>query len=334
MRRAIYTYKDTDWIRGIWETLNEDFEDLDLILCKNNEMTLLEGDFIKDRYEIAIRFGTFASYTPPTDFEYNIKEGIKKCSNKLKARQIFMKNKIPTPPVYSLAEIKGMIFNDDYEGINDILPLVARKERHHGGRGFKLLEDVNEVSTAIREGLDFDIGYFSEFYPKQEEYRVHIASGKAIIVARKEVPEEQQSQPVWNLNDNGVCEGFNTLRWSDYRQIEDIIKSASLAVNILGLDFGAVDVVARPESGAFAPAGVLEVNSAPRLEEYGIKRYSQYFKWLFLHETKKAEYKFPHELDRFSFTNDDFEEEYYRFLNRGSHTGEERQTLFDDFWVG
>ena len=151
--------------------------------------------------------------------------------------------------------------------------------------------------------------YYSEFYPKTKEYRVHVASGKAIIVAEKVVEEEKQDNVVWNLGDEGVCEEFNTLRWSEYREIEPIIKTASLACKSLGLDYGAVDIVAYPNDrqDELPPVAVLEVNTAPRLEEYGISRYVQYFTIL-LKSNERVEFKSPHELERFSFTNNDFEE--------------------------
>ena len=142
---------------------------------------------------------------------------------------------------------------------------------------------------------------------------MHIASGKALIVAEKVVEEDKQDKIVWNLGNEGVCEDFDTLRWSEYSDVEEIIKVASLATYSVGLDYGAVDIVAYPKERReeLPPVAVLEVNSAPRLEEYGISRYAEYFKWLFLHNDK-AEFKLPHNLDRFSFTHRDFERDYER----------------------
>lgn len=310
MRYAIVTYKDTDWIRGIAETLDEELN-VHYIKGRNGDLTLLNREFesIQDQYESIIRFGGYGGYYPNAKFEYNHKNAIKLASDKLKARKTMIDDMIPCPKTYSRDEIVSMNWSRiDY-------PIIQRNIKHHGGRDVTVINSASELEESLYHS-DYDI-YFSEFYPKSKEFRVHVASGKAIIVAEKLVPEEMEDEVVWNLNDNGVCHDFNTYRWSEYRQIEEVITTASLAVRSLGLDYGAVDVVAYPKEREeyLPPCAVLEVNTAPRLEEYGISRYAQYFKWLFMHSHKRAEYTLPHELNRFSFTNDDFEQEYDRLEN-------------------
>ena len=312
MSVALVTYKNNSWIREIAENLDEEFEDFDYFKARNGNLDLLNGDNYRgEHYQSTIKFGTYASYTPRSEIEYNKKEGVKLASDKLNARKEMMENLIPTPKTWSRLEIERKIYRENGDDL--IYPIIGREANHHGGKGFYSYKNEHELIEGLEKR---EADYFSEYYPKTKEYRVHIASGRAIIVAEKLVPEENQDEYVWNLGDNGACEDFNTLRWSEYRQegVEQVIKTASLACYALGLDYGAVDVVAYPKQrkDELSPCAVLEVNTAPRLEEYGIERYTQYFKWLLKHKEERAEYKLPHELDRFSFTNDDFEQEYER----------------------
>lgn len=313
--KALVTYKKNSWCNEIANQLEEEFDDFHYIYAKNGNMELVnkEGEDIQEHYDSLIRFGTYANYLPRADKVYNSYEGIKTTSNKPKARKIFEDNHIPIPQTYYEREIGRILGN--YDRHNELnFPIIRRKKNHFGGKGVDIANDIEELESLYYGNEGY---YYSEHFPKNKEFRVHIASGKAIIVAEKVVEEDKKDNVIWNLNSNGVCEEFNTLRWSDYRDIEEVIKVASLSTKVLELDYGAVDVVAYPRhrENELPPVAVLEVNSAPRLEEYGISRYVQYFKWLFNHKNEKAEFKLPHTLDRFSFTNEDFEEEYRRLDN-------------------
>ena len=314
--KALVTYKVNSWIQEIANNLEEEFgEEFHFIKARNGEMGLINGNNsdILDHYDSLIRFGTYANYLPSADKVYNSYESIKLTSNKLKARQKFEEELVPTPETHSRREIREILRREREHEL--VFPIIAREGNHYGGNNFFVYDNPEE----LKEGLfvNDDLVYFSEFYPKSREFRVHIASGKAIIVAEKIVAEENQHEYVWNLGDNGACDEFNTLRWSEYHNIEHIIATASLATKVIGLDYGAVDVIANPTSrqDELPPVAVLEINSAPRLEEYGISRYTQYFKWLLKHKNERAEFKLPHELDRFSFTNSDFDNEYVRLEN-------------------
>lgn len=326
--KALITYKNNSWIKEIAENLAEEFDDFHYIKAKNGNMRLIKGEGeIQEHYDSIIRIGTYANYLPSADFEYNPYEGIKLTSDKLQARKTFESKLIPTPKTFSREEIRREI---DTRPEDIVFPIIGRKGSHYGGNEFYTFNDVWE----LKEGLsnNHDLTYFSEFYPKSREFRVHIASGKAIIVAEKIVEEENKGEFIWNLGDNGVCEDFYTYRWSEYREIEDIISTASLATKVLGLDYGAVDVIAYPtdRQEELPPVAVLEINSAPRLEEYGIQRYTQYFKWLLMHQNNRAEFKLPHELDRFSFTNNDFELDYTRLEQEGQESSIRQGEISED----
>jgi len=297
--KAFVSYKSVSWIRGIVEQLEEDL-DIHFIKARNGNLKRLNGRMIADRYDTIVRFGTYAGYVPAADKEYNKLEGIRNASNKLKARKVFMEESVSTPYTWSREEM----MRADIEEID--LPIIGRPKSHYGGKGFYVYDSLMKLRDELRYNRH-DIHYFQSYIKKDREFRVHVASGKAIIVAEKIVPEENKDGYVWNLGSRGACEEFNTLRWGEYREfiVESCIREAAKAVNALGLDYGAVDVIVKGDS-----VFVLEVNTAPRLEEYGISRYAEYFKWLLLNPERQEFMTNPR---RYSFTHEDFERDYERF---------------------
>ena len=84
--KALITYKDNSWIREIAEQLAENVEDFHYIKARNGDMELLIGEGeIQRNYKTVIRLGTYGSYVPTGEKEYNMREGIKLASNKLQA---------------------------------------------------------------------------------------------------------------------------------------------------------------------------------------------------------------------------------------------------------
>lgn len=112
---------------------------------------------------------------------------------------------------------------------------------------------------------------------KRIEYRVHVFNGRVILTQAKLRKEGYQANPKYNSIvrnvDSGWIYGVNNVP-------EVGIAKAGLAaiasVSILGLDFGAVDVVYQEGTDK---AFVLEVNTAPGLEEGGsaLEAYTQAF---------------------------------------------------------
>ncbi|MGM0410091.1 MAG: ATP-grasp domain-containing protein [Bacillota bacterium] len=263
MSKAILRYKHSKYsIKGIQEQLNN----VDLYKSINNNLS--PEPYIQ--YNKLIRWGCIASFPlNEKSIVYNNRNGIKNASNKLKSRKIMEDNNVPIPQTWNDKEMPDF-------------PCIGRPLQHFGGRNFYFCEDKIDWNNAKRKGAK----YFSKYYPKTKEYRVHVASGKVIILAEKITPDNTSEQ-AWNLSKKGVCEEFNTLRWSEYPK--DICDIAVKAVKSLGLDFGAVDIMAEPNDDSLPYAVVLEVNTAPKLGSYGQERYAEYFKFLFAHD-KKVEY--------------------------------------------
>lgn len=108
------------------------------------------------------------------------------------------------------------------------------------------------------------------------EFRFHVMNGVVIDAVRKswreDVPEEERNMDVRNhANGSVFVRGSRSLE----RALQDpnAINAALSAVNSLGLDFGAVDLVLT-EQGEYK---VLEVNTACGLEGTTLERYTQAF---------------------------------------------------------
>lgn len=144
-------------------------------------------------------------------------------------------------------------------------------ERHtltgHSGVGVEIVEDVEELSA--------DCPLYVQYVKKQDEYRVHIMGGQVIDVQRKarrsDVPDEDVNWQVRN-HQNGFC-----YMRENVNPDTDVIVQALNAIEALGLDFGAVDVIWNRYQGK---AYVLEVNTACGLEGTTLERYKVAFQEL------------------------------------------------------
>ncbi|MCK9371093.1 hypothetical protein M0R04_14370 [Candidatus Dojkabacteria bacterium] len=186
--------------------------------------------------------------------QINTAEAIEKASNKILCRKLLEEARLPVP---TLTETD--------------FPVIGRPPRHHSGHGFYVCYTPRDVLIAKRKGAI----YFSKFYPKQNEYRVHVAGGKCILMSIK---EGNKNKFIWNKRKNGFW--FRHMRRSDWlydEQLMDIVRTAKEAIKMLGLDFGAVDILADAEDGQ--PDFVIcEINTAPALSPLALSKYAKYFK--------------------------------------------------------
>lgn len=149
-------------------------------------------------------------------------------------------------------------------------PIIARTKHHEGGSGFYYCNDEYELESA----KEHDAVYFSKFYPKTAEYRVHIANNKTLLVSIKE--GGNYASPIWNYKRTGF-----TLRhlyrhvWLEDEDLLAIVKLAKKALRILSLDFGAVDIMAFPKDNQ-PEAVISEVNTCPSLSPLALSKYIDY----------------------------------------------------------
>jgi len=134
----------------------------------------------------------------------------------------------------------------------------------HSGAGIVIATNEEEL---------VDAPLYVEYIPKKEEYRVHIFKGEVLHCQRKARKLEHPADKVnWQIRNH--ANGFIF----EIKEPEDVpemcIEQALLAVQAVGLDFGAVDVIWNEKQ---QKAYVLEINTAPGLEGSTLDKYVEAF---------------------------------------------------------
>ena len=104
-----------------------------------------------------------------------------------------------------------------------------------------------------------------EFIASEAEYRVHVFRG-GIILAQRKVPKEDAHEFIRTRS-----HGWTLNRFAPVDLTSPLYCASVRAVEILGLDFGAVDVLKRGRRDYV----VLEVNTAPGLSEETVGCYAE-----------------------------------------------------------
>lgn len=149
-------------------------------------------------------------------------------------------------------------------------------ERHilngNSGAGIRLVEpakedhdpELNEIRRAP---------LYVKYVPKKQEYRIHVCGGEAVDIQRKARRKDVEDEAInWKIRNHD--NGFIFARNEDGVTPPDVIKQAVDAVKVLGLDFGAVDVIFNEKE---QKAYVLEVNTAPGLAGETLQGYLRRF---------------------------------------------------------
>ena len=114
---------------------------------------------------------------------------------------------------------------------------------------------------------------FVKYVPKKQEYRIHVCGGEAVDIQRKARRKDVEDDAInWKIRNHD--NGFIFARNEDGITPPDVIKQAVDAVKVLGLDFGAVDVIFNDKE---QKAYVLEVNTAPGLAGETLQGYLRRF---------------------------------------------------------
>ena len=138
------------------------------------------------------------------------------------------------------------------------------KLQGNSGDGIVIAETVDELVKAP---------LYTLYKKKKSEWRVHISRGEVIFIQQKvrkeDVPDDEVNWKVRN-HKNGFV-----FAHKERNPPADVVKQAGDAMDMLGLDFGAVDVIWNNHE---AQAYVLEVNCAPGLEGTTLEKYAESFK--------------------------------------------------------
>jgi hypothetical protein len=117
----------------------------------------------------------------------------------------------------------------------------------HSGRGIEVVREGEQLPNAP---------LYTKYTKKDKEYRVHVFKGEVIDLIEK---RKRTGAPTINPYIRNLDNGWVFCR--DYVNAIPEVSSQSInAINALGLDFGAVDIIERN-----GKVWVLEVNCAPGL---------------------------------------------------------------------
>jgi glutathione synthase/RimK-type ligase-like ATP-grasp enzyme len=173
--------------------------------------------------------------------------------NKLRTYNILKEAGIPQP----------RIWHKDEEIPEQAFPLLARKEYHSQGRDIIYVHSKGHLENEIDY---FMYDFLVEYIKKTSEYRVHVLGNKAIVNVK--FNEDGYGDPIVRSHSNGWRQISYDREWHDA-----LAELAIKTIRALGYDFGAVDIIRKGDK-----LYVLEVNSAPGLEDRKLKEYSDYFK--------------------------------------------------------
>ncbi len=138
---------------------------------------------------------------------------------------------------------------------------VREKLTGNSGDGLSICKPEDELK---------DAPLYTKYVPKTEEYRVHVVGGQAIDVQRKARKLAVEDDAVnWQIrnHDNGFIFARGNL------EVPERLKDIAVEVcDILGLDFGGVDVIYNKKRDTYL---VLEVNTAPGIEGATVGKYKE-----------------------------------------------------------
>lgn len=174
-------------------------------------------------------------------------------------RHILMKfyNAGIAPKVVRKHKIKDAIRNNDMH-----YPVIGRDRNHRGGVDAKLCLTMLDINRALSNGSD----HFVQFIPAQNEYRIHVFDDSILRCSKKvRSQSDEVTQEYIRSRDNGW-----RMRHLNFHRVPRVaINAAKKAVKIVGLDFGAVDIIYGEDNNAY----VLEVNTGPGLDDRGLELY-------------------------------------------------------------
>lgn len=193
----------------------------------------------------------------------NRPQAITKAVNKLEAFKC-LDGHVPIPEWTESVDVANKWFA---EGST----VVGREKLNgHSGEGIRLFN--KEICDCI-EMEDGDIPLYTKYIPKKEEYRLHVFRDRVFFVQRKarhkDVPDEQVNWKVRNHGNGFIFAHIGV-------DVPDVAKQAAItAVQTLGLDFGAVDLIWNQKEDKYY---VIEVNTACGLEGTTLDKYVEVFK--------------------------------------------------------
>ncbi len=152
-------------------------------------------------------------------------------------------------------------------------PCLRRLYFHSRGNDIRIINCERDIVRG---------DYYTELLSNYREYRAYFFGDECIRLCLKVNPDKDN-------NDSSIKNTANGWVFKDHYNPKldlekEIIKVSKKAFLLTKLDFGAVDVLVSydenenvPKSAYDAYIYILEINSSPRLSQYGIELFSYYF---------------------------------------------------------
>lgn len=132
----------------------------------------------------------------------------------------------------------------------------------HSGAG---IEIITNETTSIPEAPLYVL-----YIPKEKEFRVHIFKNEIVDIQEKRMrSKEERNMETFSTTIRNHHTGWVYCR-NDITEPSDLRETALTAINILKLDFGAVDIIWNAKQNK---CYILEINTAPGLVETSISIY-------------------------------------------------------------
>ncbi len=200
------------------------------------------------RYDYVVRFGCVAriAYVPAKK-TINRMNAICNNTDKYKSLTLMRDARLRTVP-----------FSTDPTDLE--WPVVGRSSNHIGGSDIRLyLQPMDLEYMELRRP-----SFFTQYVPRKQEWRVHVANNRILCVLLK-VPQRENYNQL-------LCSHSGWRYVADDECHPDLMHSLT-AINAIGLDFGAVDVIQGIDDKIY----FLEVNTAPGFtdENYTLKQYAK-----------------------------------------------------------
>jgi len=186
------------------------------------------------RYDRLIRWGNRGQIRYLPRKVLNKAEAMNNAANKDRALRVMEENGVAHAPIVNA-------FNGNL--------LLARKSEHQHGSGAYFITSQFDFDTARRIGCT----NFVEFVPSKKEFRVHVIKGEPVFIYERVCPS--------NPNSLNIRNDWNEERRTVSETPSVVVQEAIKAVNVMGLDFGAVDIGLSVGGRPY----VWEVNTAPGL---------------------------------------------------------------------
>lgn len=200
----------------------------------------------------------------------NHPDAVARAVNKLECFKLLEKAGVPT-----LKFTDSLQRAEDWVSVGGARVFCRTLINSSRGKGIVIVDRVCELVDAPLYTLAFD---------KTHEFRVHIFRGEVVDYVQKKKKSTKKLLErglEYNSDIRNIANGSVFCR-KDIIDSEEVKEIASRAVSTLGLDFGAVDMLATvdTETGGVLEARVCEVNTAPQLKGTTLKKYVAIFEKL------------------------------------------------------